>query len=227
MPCCAFPITNPVSSSPTVAPREENKADFIPPPSGEHLKAESPVEKGLAHLPLQVRDSSTSNPSLPHLSRSRTPKFQKNLTSIFLIRIWSICCRSSWDFTSFLLCGEIWSEAAQIYSSKPKIGFLSQIPGSPLKTRAAPEAILTILAGISNVGVGLRGSAEVVLSLHLDLVGDVDGGVPHHVPRAPHGLVVPAPARVAPPPAHNVPQVGPVRLRRVQRLRCSEAQKGK
>lgn len=89
------------------------------------------------------------------------------------------------------------------------------------------EAILTILPGVSDVGVRLWGSAEIVLSLHFDLVGDVDGGVPHHVPWAPHGLVVPTPPRLPAPPPHDVPEVGPISLGCIQRLRWSETEKGK
>lgn len=84
--------------------------------------------------------------------------------------------------------------------------------------RAAAEKILTIFPRVADDGVRLWCSAEVVLCLHFDLVGDVDGGVPDHVPRGLHRLVVPAPARVPAPPSHDVPEVGPVRLRCVQGL---------
>lgn len=125
--------------------------------------------------------------------------------------------------TSFSKCLELdfctkSSSAVNVAGAWVPTPALGWAPALRKHLRAAAEKILTIFPRVADDGVRLWCSAEVVLCLHFDLVGDVDGGVPDHVPRGLHRLVVPAPARVPAPPSHDVPEVGPVRLRCVQGL---------
>lgn len=68
--------------------------------------------------------------------------------------------------------------------------------------------VLTIFPGVTDDSVWLRALPKVIFGLDSDLIGHVDGGLPHHVAGAPYCDVVPRLSSFSPPPLDDVSQVG-------------------
>ena len=66
--------------------------------------------------------------------------------------------------------------------------------------------VLTIFSRVTDDSVWLRALPKVIFSLDSDLVGHIDGGLPHHVAGAPHGDIVPGLAGLSPPPPSWAPR---------------------
>lgn len=68
--------------------------------------------------------------------------------------------------------------------------------------------VLTIFPGVTDDSVWLRALSKVIFGLDSDLIGHVDGGLPHHVAGTPDCDVVPRLSSFSPPPLDDVAQVG-------------------